>query len=152
MIYDSTHTTLIDLWFHPYHVLTLIKVTNLIVICKVKIGSAEIAELQMDNIISNVRQCYGPTNKQLGLYMRSTYPQIMTLHMIVKMCWTMFYVLSVDLPVPEDGPELPSQAHLHQHVHVLLVLKRLVQPASVITIFYITCMGIWSNFVHAKHR
>ena len=30
--------------------------------------------------------------------------------------------------VPEDGPQLPAQASLHQHVDVLPVLERLVQP------------------------
>ena len=32
--------------------------------------------------------------------------------------------------ISKDGPELPAQAGLHQHVDVLPVLERLVQPEN----------------------
>ena len=32
--------------------------------------------------------------------------------------------------VPEDGPQLSAQAGLHQHVDILPVLERLVQPGT----------------------
>ena len=34
------------------------------------------------------------------------------------------------LPVSEDGPQLTAQTQLHQHVHVLLVAERPVQPET----------------------
>ena len=39
--------------------------------------------------------------------------------------WSCFLCLT---SVPEDGPQLSPQAGLHQHVDILPVLERLVQP------------------------
>lgn len=33
-------------------------------------------------------------------------------------------------PVPEDGPKLPAQTDLHQHVHILLVFEGLIKACN----------------------
>ena len=41
--------------------------------------------------------------------------------------WSCYLCISLT-SVPEDGPQLSAQAGLHQHVDILPVLERLVQP------------------------
>ena len=50
--------------------------------------------------------------------------------MFVLMLIVLFLYMSLT-SISKNGPELPAEAGLHQHVDVLPVLERLVEPENV---------------------